>query len=136
MPKCGGSARRIQAACDHVAVHTNMETGPALRVPRRAWIGFALACCSAALYLYFALYWAISTITEDYVRPGDIAMSGGPGVILTVIASAGVVASLFGAWRGLHLWHRDSTAAGNALIFGSVIGVPPAALLLLVRLSA
>jgi hypothetical protein len=119
-----------------VAVNTQTEGGPALPVPRPAWVGFALACCSAALYLYFALYWAVSTTTEDYVRPGDLTLSGGPGVILTVIASAGVLASLFGAWRGLHLWHRDSNLAGNALIFGSVIGVLPAALLLLVAHSA
>ena len=126
----------MRALCDRVAVNTSPETGLALRVPRRVRAGVALACCSAALYLYFALYWAMSTITEDYVRPGDMPLRGGPGAILTVIAFAGVAASLFAAWRGLRLWHRDRSLAVTALVFGSAIGVLPAALLLLVPASA
>ena len=89
-----------------------------------------------ALYLYFALYWAISTVTEDTVRPGDMALKDGPGLILTLIATAGACASLFAGWSGIRLWHRDRNMAVAALISGSAMGVLPAAMLLLVPASA
>lgn len=87
-----------------------------------------LACCSAALYLFFALVWTLAAITEDQVRPGDMPMGDGLGAVLAVIATAGAAASLFAAWSGFHLWRRERLGAITALVLGTAIGVLPALL--------
>jgi len=102
-----------------------------LRAPLGVRIGAALSCCSAALYLFFALYWGFSTLTEDNVRPGDLALrGGGTGLILAVLASAGAAVGLFGAVAGPRLWYRDKALSAAALFVGAVIGILPVTMLL------